>query len=103
MVILNVLKILLVAYAGIDLTVKQSGQFLSNKNKMSKRGSPYLRRALFLSASTCALHDSPLNECYNKKRSEGKHHLVAVGATANKLTRIVFAVMRDNKDYVLIN
>ncbi|WP_373845457.1 IS110 family transposase [Clostridium sp.] len=93
----------LVAYAGIDPTVKQSGQFLSNNNKMSKRGSPYLRRALFLSASTCVLHDSPLNEYYNKKRSEGKHHLVAIGATANKLTRIVFAVMRDNKDYVPIN
>ncbi|OAA91297.1 Transposase IS116/IS110/IS902 family protein [Clostridium ljungdahlii] len=88
---------------GIGPTVKQSGQFLSNKNKMSKRGSPYLRRALFLSASTCVLHDSPLNEYYNKKRSEGKHHLVAVGATSNKLTRIVFAVMRDNKDYVPIS
>jgi transposase len=90
----------LVAYAGIDPTVKQSGQFLSNNNKMSKRGSQYLRRALFLAASTCTLHDSPLNEYYNKKRSEGKHHLTAVGAVANKLTHIVFAIMRDNKDYV---
>ena len=89
----------LVAYAGIDPTVRQSGQFLSNNNKMSKRGSPYLRRALFLAASTCTLHDSPLNEYYNKKRSEGKHHLTAVGAVANKLTHIVFAIMRDNKDY----
>ena len=93
----------LVAYAGIDPTVKQSGQFLSNNNKMSKRGSPYLRRALFLAASTCVLHDSPLNKYYNKKRNEGKHHLVAVGATANKLTRIVFAVMRDKRDYTPIN
>jgi transposase len=67
---------------------------------MSKRGSQYLRRALFLAASTCTLHDSPLNEYYNKKRSEGKHHLTAVGAVANKLTHIVFAIMRDNKDYV---
>ncbi len=93
----------LVAYAGIDPTVKQSGQFVSNNNKMSKRGSPYLRRALFLAASTCVLHDSPLNKYYNKKRNEGKHHLVAVGATANKLTRIVFAVMRDKRDYTPIN
>ncbi|AGX44615.1 IS110 family transposase [Clostridium saccharobutylicum] len=89
----------LVAYAGIDPTVKQSGQFLSNNNKMSKRGSPYLRRALFLAASTCTLHESPLNDYYNKKRSEGKHHLTAVGAVAHKLTHIVFAIMRDNKDY----
>lgn len=60
---------------------------------MFKRGSPYLRRALFLAASTCVLHDSSLNKYYNKKRSEEKHHLAAIGATANKLTRIVFAVI----------
>ncbi|MBW6411917.1 IS110 family transposase [Clostridium weizhouense] len=89
----------LVAYAGIDPTVKQSGQFLANNNKMSKRGSPYLRRALFLCASTCTLHESPLNDYYVKKRNEGKHHLTAVGAVAHKLTHIVFAILRDNKDY----
>lgn len=89
----------LVAYAGIDPTVKQSGQFLSNNNQMSKRGSPYLRRALFLCASTCTLHESPLNDYYNKKRKEGKHHLTAVGAVAHKLTHIIYAIMRDNKDY----
>lgn len=89
----------LVAYAGIDPTVKQSGQFLANNNKMSKRGSPYLRRALFLATSTCTLHESPLNDYYIKKRSEGKHHLTAVEAVAHKLTHIVYAIMRDNKDY----
>lgn len=89
----------LVAYAGIDPTVKQSGQFLANNNKMSKRGSPYLRRALFLCASTCTLHESPLNNYYTKKRSEGKHHLTAVRAVAHKLTHIIFAILRDNKDY----
>lgn len=57
----------LVAYAGIDPMVKQSGEFLSNRNKMSKRGSPYLRRALFLAASTCTLHEIPLNDYYMKK------------------------------------
>lgn len=59
----------LVAYTGIDPTVKQSGdgEFLANNNKMSKRGSLYLRRALFLCASPCTLHESPLNAYYNKK------------------------------------
>jgi transposase len=80
----------LVAYAGIDPTVKQSGQFLANNNKMSKPGSPYLRRALFLAASNAVLYDPVLNEYYNKKRNEGKHHLTAVGAVARKLTYIVF-------------
>ncbi|NFI55028.1 IS110 family transposase [Clostridium botulinum] len=89
----------LVAYAGIDPTVKQSGQFLANNNRMSKRGSPYLRRALFLCASTCTLHENSLNNYYLKKRSEGKHHLTAVGAVAHKLTHIVYAILRYNKDY----
>ena len=89
----------LVAYAGIDPTVKQSGQFLANNNKMSKRGSPYIRRALFLCASTCTLHESPLNDYYLKKRSEGKHHLTAIGAVSHKLTHIIYAILRDNKDY----
>jgi transposase len=92
----------LVSYAGIDPTVKQSGQFLANKNKMSKRGSPYLRRSLFLAASNAILYDPILNEYYNKKRSEGKHHLTAVGAVARKLTYIIFAILRDNKEYVPI-
>ena len=60
----------LVAYAGIDPTVKQSGQFNPNKNRMSKRGSPYLRRALFMAASCAILYDPVLKEFYNKKRNE---------------------------------
>lgn len=40
----------LAAYAGIDASVSQSGEFQSSNNKMSKRGSPYLRKALFQAA-----------------------------------------------------
>lgn len=64
-----------------------------------KAGSPYLRRSLFLCASTCTLHESPLNDYYLKKRSEGKHHLTAVGAVTHKLTHIIYSILRDNKDY----
>lgn len=89
----------LVAYAGIDPAVKQSGEFNSTHNHMSKRGSPYLRHAIFLAASTCSLHESPLNEYYLKKKAQGKHHLTAVGAVSNKLTSIIYAVLRDNAPY----
>ena len=41
-----------------------------------------------------------LKTYYDKKRSEGKHHMTAVGAVARKLTYIVFAIMRDKEDYV---
>lgn len=89
----------LVAYAGIDPSVKQSGEFNSTHNHMSKRGSPYLRHAIFLAATTCTFHDSPLHAYYKKKRDQGKHHLTAAGAVAHKLTTVIYAVLRDGKPY----
>lgn len=89
----------LVAFAGIDPTVRQSGEFSSTHNHMSKRGSPYLRHAIFLAATTCSFHNSPLNAYYKKKRDQGKHHLTATGAVARKLTTIIYAVLRDGKPY----
>ena len=89
----------LVAFAGIDPTVRQSGEFNSTHNHMSKRGSPYLRHAIFLAATTCSFHNSPLNAYYKKKRDQGKHHLTATGAVARKLTSVIYAVLRDSKPY----
>lgn len=89
----------LVAFAGIDPTVRQSGEFSSTHNHMSKRGSPYLRHAIFLAATTCSFHNSPLNAYYKKKRDQGKHYLTATGAVARKLTTVIYAVLRDSKPY----
>ena len=89
----------LIAFAGIDPTVRQSGEFNSTHNHMSKRGSPYLRHAIFLAATTCSFHNSPLNAYYKKKRDQGKHHLTATGAVARKLTTVIYAVLRDSKPY----
>ena len=89
----------LVAFADIDPTVRQSGEFSSTHNHMSKRGSPYLRHAIFLAATTCSFHNSPLNAYYKKKRDQGKHHLTATGAVARKLTTVIYAVLRNSKPY----
>ena len=89
----------LIAFAGIDPSVRQSGEFNSTHNHMSKRGSPYLRHAIFLAATTCSFHNSPLNAYYKKKRDQGKHHLTATGAVARKLTSVIYAVLRDSKPY----
>ena len=89
----------LVAFAGIDPTVRQSGEFSSTHNHMSKRGSPYLRHAIFLAATARSFHNSPLNAYYKKKRDQGKHHLTATGAVARKLTSVIYAVLRDSKPY----
>jgi transposase len=90
----------LVAFVGIDPSVKQSGEFVGTQNKMSKRGSPHLRRAIWLAANVAAFHDPVLSAFYQKKRAEGKHHYTALGAVARKLTFIIYAVLRDNKPYV---
>ena len=90
----------LVAFVGIDPSVKQSGEFTGTQNKMSKRGSPHLRRAIWLAANVAAFHDPVLMAFYQKKRAEGKHHSTAFGAVSRKLTFIIYAVLRDNKPYV---
>jgi transposase len=90
----------LVAFVGVDPSVSQSGEFTGTQGKMSKRGSPHLRRAVFLAANVAAFHDPALSAYYQKKRLEGKHHYTAIGAIARKLICIIYAVLRDNKPYV---
>ena len=67
--------------------------------RLKKQLPPYLRHAIFLAATTCSFHNSPLNAYYKKKRDQGKHHLTATGAVARKLTSVIYAVLRDSKPY----
>lgn len=90
----------LAAYAGIDASVSQSGDYQSSNNRMSKRGSPYLRKALFQAALIAAFHDPVFSAFYQKKRNEGKHHLTAIGAVARKLCNTIFAVLKYNTPYI---
>ncbi len=89
----------LVAYASIDATVSQSGEYEGTHNVMSKRGSPYLRKALFQAALVASNSDSVLKAYYQKKRAEGKHHKTCVGAVARKLCNIIYAVLKNDKPY----
>ena len=89
----------LVAFAGLDVKVTQSGEFIGTKNKISKRGSPYLRRAIWLAAGRAAFCDPILSEYYQSLRARGKHHLTAVGAVARKMCNIIFVILRDNRVY----
>ena len=89
----------LLAYAGLDASTSQSGQFIGTKSKISKRGSPYLRRALYLAANIAAFKDPALSLFYQKKISQGKHHKQAVIAVAHKLVNIIWAVWRSGKPY----
>ena len=89
----------LVAYAGLDTRIKQSGDFSATNTKLSKRGSPYLRRSIWLTATVAAFNDPALSIYYQGLRARGKAHGTAIGAVARKLTNIIFAVLRDQKPY----
>ncbi|MFM1533944.1 IS110 family transposase [Helcococcus ovis] len=89
----------IVAYAGLDASISQSGEFESTSNHMTKRGSPYLRRALFQSALRAEFCDPVFSNYYQKKISEGKHHLIATNAVARKLCHTIFAVLTKNEPY----
>lgn len=89
----------LVAYAGIDATVYQTGQFEARQMHMSKRGSPYLRHALWQAASMAIMHDDELRAYYDRKRKEGKAHGTALGAVCRKLITRVYIVLKENRPY----
>lgn len=89
----------LVAFAGCDPSVFESGEFEGSRAHLSKRGSPYLRWYLWLAADRARRFDPALGAYYAKKRSEGKCHKVAISALVRKLCSIIFAVLRDDKEY----
>lgn len=89
----------LAAFAGIDPAVKQSGQFTGTQVRMSKRGSPYLRRAIWLAASGAIHHDPALKAFYERKKAQGKHHYTCIGYICRKLINIIFAVLKNNQPY----
>ncbi|MBS7528862.1 IS110 family transposase [Fusibacter paucivorans] len=89
----------LVAYAGLDATVSQSGEYSSTSNRMSKRGSPHLRTAIFSAAFIASNNDPVFKAYYEKKRAEGKHHFVAVNAVARKMCNTIHAILTQNVPY----
>jgi Transposase and inactivated derivatives len=88
------------AYAGLEPSVYQSGQLTSTHAKMVKRGSKYLRYALFNAAKYVSHWDTHFGEYLAKKRAEGKAYNVAVSHAAKKLTRVLFHLVKSNQVFV---
>ncbi|CAK6478051.1 IS110 family transposase [Peribacillus castrilensis] len=102
----------LVAFAGIDPSVFESGTFKGTLNRITKRGSSRLRHALYM-AVKCAIRDSRkkkttdeiiprnkrLREFYDKKREEGKPFKVAVIACANKFLHWIYALLKSKSTF----
>ncbi len=89
----------IVKFAGINPSKNQSGTFEGEVNHITKQGSPYLRRALYLSAMAQLKCKTPLYDYYLKKRSEGKAHREALIAVARKLVHVIYAVLSKQEPY----
>jgi transposase len=91
----------LLAYAGLSPSTYQSGQLKNCYAHMEKRGSRYLRYAIF-NAAKYVCHWNPTFSAYlAKKRAEGKHYNVAISHAAKKLVRLIFALEKSGKLYRL--
>lgn len=90
----------ILAYAGLEPSVYQSGQLTSTHAKMVKRGSKYLRYALFNAAKYVCHWDPTFSAYLAKKRAEGKAYNVAVSHTAKKLTRVIYHLVKTNQPFV---
>ena len=88
----------IVAFAGIDPAVNESGSYKRVSSPSSKRGSPHLRKTLFQVVSThlkCSPLDEPVYQFLDKKRTEGKPFYVYMTAAANKFLRIYYARVKE--------
>ena len=89
----------LVAYAGINPMVYQSGKYEAKRLSMSKKGSSYLRNAIILVSRLIVQYDEKFKTYYEKKRAEGKSYNVAIGHVSNKLTRVIYHILKYNEPY----
>jgi transposase len=82
----------IIAYAGIDPSVHQSGKF-TGMSKLSKRGNRHLRRAIYLMTACVVSHNAFFNAYFLKRKREGLAPQKALFATAHKLIRVIFAML----------
>ena len=88
-----------VAFAGLDASVFESGDFRGTRQHISKRGSPHLRRALYLAAFKAVETDPELAAFFGRKQAEGQPYRVALVAVSRKLLARVYRVLRDGRPY----
>jgi transposase len=89
----------LLAFAGLDPSIYQSGQYNASSTPMVKRGSTYLRWGLMQAARLVAYRDETFFTYFEKKLSEGKHYYVALTHVAKKLVRVLFHLLRTGQNF----
>ena len=90
----------ILAYAGLSPSTYQSGKLNNCYSHMEKRGSRYLRYALFNVTQKVCIWDSTFAEYLSKKRAEGKHYYVAISHAVKKLVRVIFHLEKTRQSYL---
>lgn len=90
----------LLAYAGLSPSIYQSGKLNNAHAHMEKRGSRYLRYALYNATKYVCHWDASFAAYLARKRAEGKHYNVAISHAAKKLIRLIFALHRSGQAYI---
>ena len=91
----------LLAFAGLDPSVSQSGQFEAKKTRMSKRGSKVLRYALVNAAHNAVKNNATFQAYYDAKMAQGRTHYNALGHCAGKLVRVIYKMLTENIEFNL--
>ena len=91
----------LLAFAGLDPSVHQSGNFQAKRTRMSKRGSRVLRYALINAAHNVVKNNSTFKDYYDSKKAEERSHYNALGHCAGKLVRVIWKMLTDNVEFNL--
>jgi transposase len=98
----------LIAYCGIDPSVRQSGNFNGTKNRITKRGSPFIRKALYIAATIVIRQGikgtlvNPVLHTYYQHKIQTKAKKQALGAVMNKMVRIIYSVLKNSNPFELI-
>lgn len=91
----------LLAFAGLDPSVRQSGNFNATNTKISKRGSKILRYAINRAASLIIWNNDTFHNYYTTKLGQGKSYLNVVGHVSHKLVRVIFKLLTTNTTFDL--
>lgn len=90
----------LIAFAGLDLVVSESGEYQAARRHISKRGSPFLRHTLWAMAHRACYQEGDLRNYWLRRKAQGLKHLEAVTAVAIKLCPVVWRIMTDRRNYL---
>ncbi|MCR5783159.1 MAG: IS110 family transposase, partial [Clostridia bacterium] len=90
----------LIAYAGIDIEPYESGKYKAGHRAPSKKGSRFLRYALFQVARVIWQHDPVFKAYFEKKSAEGKHYYVVLGHIEKKLVRVIYLILKNKSSYI---